>query len=215
MLKTGLISMPYRTIHTRNRLLRQTFILLISIFSTEYAMAEQDIYTIDDRSTGDTSASSGNTWRLFTDDVMGGVSNGTLSLETRADAAGQQLACLHMQGDVRLDNNGGFVQIALNLSDEVVRQAPAYRGISFDILGNGEDYNLHLRTDGLWFPWQSYRATFNATADWQTVRIPFSEFKAYKTFSKLDTSELSRIGFVAIGREFTADLCITNIRLYR
>jgi hypothetical protein len=195
--------------------IRQTFILLVSIFSTQYAMAEQDIYTIDDRSTGDTSASSGNNWRLITDDVMGGVSNGSLTLDNQADAGGQQHACLRMQGDVRLDNNGGFVQIALNLSDEVIRQAPAYQGISFDILGNGEDYNLHLRTDGLWFPWQSYRATFNATADWQTVRIPFSEFKAYKTFSKLDTGELSRIGFVAIGREFTADLCITNIALYR
>ena len=207
--------MLLRTIYIRNNFSGHTLILLISIFSTHYAMAEQDKYTIDNRSTVDTSASSGNIWRLVTDDVMGGVSNGTLTLDSQTDPAGQQHACLHMQGDVRLDNNGGFVQIALNLPDEVIRQAPAYRGISFDVLGNGEDYNLHLRTDGLWFPWQSYRATFNATADWQTVQIPFSEFKAYKTFSKLDTSELSRIGFVAIGREFTADLCITNIGLYR
>jgi hypothetical protein len=173
-------------------------------------MAEQETYIIDDRSTGNTAASSGNHWRLITDDVMGGISNGTLT----PDTIGQR-PCLHMQGDVKLENNGGFVQIALDLPDDVVNAAPAYRGISVDVLGNTEDYNIHLRTDDLWFPWQAYRATFTATSEWQTIQIPFSEFKAYRTFSKLDTSALTRIGFVAIGRAFTADLCITSIQLYR
>ena len=193
----------------------QTIILLLSILNTQITMAEQDMYIIDDRSTGDTTASSGNAWRLVTDDVMGGISQGQLTTDSQADASGENRSCLHMQGDVRLDNNGGFVQIALNLSDVARQQVPDYQGITLDVYGNGEDYNIHLRTDNLWFPWQAYRATFNAPAEWRTIRIPFSEFNAYRTFSSLDLSKLSRIGIVAIGREFTANLCVTNIGLYR
>ena len=120
-----------------------------------------------------------------------------------------------MKGDVKLDNNGGFVQIALNLSNEVIKQAKNYQGITFDVLGNNEAYNLHLRSDDLWLPWQSYRASFTAKPQWQTIRIPFSEFEPYRTFTSLDLGELTRIGFVAIGREFAADLCVANIGLYR
>jgi hypothetical protein len=185
-------------------------IALIALYTCQSVMAEENTYIIDDRSSGTFTASSGNDWRLVTDDVMGGVSIGELEFKTI-----KERPCLHMQGDVKLDNNGGFVQIALNLSDEAVKEAKNYLGISFDVLGNNEDYNLHLRSDELWFPWQSYRATFNATPQWQSIQIPFSEFKPYRTSTRLDVNELERIGFVAIGREFSADLCVANLRWYR
>ena len=52
-------------------------------------------------------------WRLVTDTVMGGVSQGVLSRKTVAarDA-------VRMRGDVSTENNGGFIQIALNLADD-------------------------------------------------------------------------------------------------
>lgn len=191
-------------------MLKPCFIVVISTFTIQYAMAQQDTCMIDDRSSGNLTASSGNEWRLVTDEVMGGISNGRLKLDTI-----EQRPCLHMQGDVKLDNNGGFVQIALDLSDQVLTEAADYQGITFDALGNDEAYNIHLRSDDLRLPWQSYRATFRATHQWQTIRIPFSEFEAYRTTSSLDVSALIRVGFVAIGRAFSADLCITNIALYR
>ena len=83
-----------------------------------------------------------------------------------------------------------------------------------DVYGNDEAYNLHLRTDDLWLPWQSYRATFQAPAHWQTVQLPFSDFTPYKTSKTLDLGELERIGVVAIGRAFRADVCVARLGFY-
>ncbi len=189
---------------------RQYLIVLVAIYPLQSTMADPNNHIIDDRSSGDLSATSGNSWRLVTDNVMGGISRGQLIIDKI-----EQRPCLHMQGEVKLDNNGGFVQIALNLSDTILKDITDYQGITIDVLGNDEAYNLHLRSDDLWLPWQSYRMTFNATPKWQTLRIPFIEFKPYRTNTALNISELTRIGFVAIGREFTADLCVARVGLYR
>jgi D-alanyl-D-alanine dipeptidase len=66
----------------------------------------------------------------------------------------------------------------------------------------------------LWLPWQSYRATFQAPASWQTVQLPFAGFSPYKTGKALDLTKLERIGVLAIGRAFTADLCIGRVGFY-
>jgi hypothetical protein len=164
---------------------------------------------IDDRSSGDLNSNLGLEWRLFTDTVMGGISRGNLSLDTH-----EGRNCLRMQGDVSTDNNGGFVQIALPLSRQEHFDASAYAGIEMEVAGNNETYNIHLRTAGLWFPWQSYRSSFTATKDWQKIRVPFTSFKPYKTTKKFRPSKLERIGLVAIGREFHADMCLASISFY-
>jgi Complex I intermediate-associated protein 30 (CIA30) len=53
----------------------------------------------------------GTMWQLFTDRVMGGVSNGTMA---RGTVAGRP--AIRMRGEVRVENSGGFVQIALDLA---------------------------------------------------------------------------------------------------
>lgn len=164
---------------------------------------------IDDRTSGDLNSNLGLEWRLFTDTVMGGVSSGNLSLDTY-----EGRDCLRMQGDVSTENNGGFVQIALSFSSQEHLDASAYTGIEIEVAGNNELYNIHLRTAGLWFPWQSYRSSFMATRDWQKIRFPFTSFKPYKTTQKFRRDKLERIGLVGIGREFHADLCLASIRFY-
>ena len=119
-----------------------------------------------------------------------------------------------MRGNVSTENNGGFVQMALSLSEQGNFDASEFDGLEFEVSGNNELYNIHLRTADLWFPWQSYRASFNATADWQMVRIPFAEFEAYKTSQDFRQDKLRRIGLLAIGRVFQADLCLASIRFY-
>ena len=168
-----------------------------------------DLLIIDDRRSANLDSTLGTSWRMVTDGVMGGVSSGTLML-TSID----NRDCLRLQGDVRLENNGGFVQAALDIEKTTAADASAYTGIVMDVYGNNEAYNLHLRTDDLWLPWQSYRATFQAPASWQTVQLPFAEFSPYKTKKALDLSELERIGVLAIGRAFTADLCIGRVAFY-
>jgi hypothetical protein len=163
---------------------------------------------IDDLSREPPIAAIGSKWQLRTDNVMGGVSNGTM---VRDAIAGR--AAIRMRGDVSLENNGGFVQIALDLSpDGGVVDASAWSGIELDVLGNGEEYGVHLRTDALTRPWQSYRQLFTAGAEWRTLRLPFVDFVPHRTDVMLDPRRLRRIGLVAIGRAFTADLALAGLR---
>ena len=168
-----------------------------------------NILVIDDRSNNDVTSNLGTKWQLVTDGVMGGLSQGQLTLD---EYKGKN--CLRMRGDVTTENNGGFVQIALSLSEQDVFDATAYSGVEIEVAGNNELYNIHFRTADLWFPWQSYRCSFSAESDWQTYRIPFSELEKYKTFNKFSQDKIKRIGLVAIGRDFQADLCLAAIGFY-
>ena len=149
-------------------------------------------------------------WRLITDGVMGGLSSGRLAPD-RVDGR----PCIRLQGDVRLENNGGFVQAALALAGTPAEDASGFAGVLLDVHGNGEAYNLHLRTRDVRLPWQSYRASFTADARWQTLRLPFTGFAAHRIGAPLDLRHLDRLGVVAIGRPFRADLCVGRVALYR
>jgi hypothetical protein len=164
---------------------------------------------IDDRSSGNMMSTMGTEWRLVTDTVMGGLSTGNITV---GNHKGKN--CLHMRGNVTTENNGGFVQMALSLSEQDNFDASDFDGVEVEVSGNNELYNIHLRSAGLWFPWQSYRASFKATPDWQTLRIPFADFEAYKTSQDLRLDKLRRVGLLGIGRDFQADLCLASIRFY-
>lgn len=164
---------------------------------------------IDDRRTGTITSNLGHDWRLFTDQVMGGVSKGSLSLESYLGRD-----CLRIKGEVSTRNNGGFVQIALDLNADRPFDASVYEGVILDVAGNNEQYNLHLRTSGLWLPWQSYRASFETTNQWNTIKIPFSELTSYRTMRSFRKSKIKRIALVAIGRDFEADLCLGSVKFY-
>ena len=105
--------------------------------------------------------------------------------------------------------------MALDLAAQWPRDASAYDGVLLDVHGNGETYNVHLRTSDLWLPWQSYRASFRAPPTWTTIRLPFASFNPYRTQAPLALRNLRRIGLVAIGREFDAELCLGRLALYR
>ncbi len=153
----------------------------------------------------------GTRWRLVTDAVMGGISGGRMDLAQQAGTP-----CLALAGEVRLENNGGFVQIALDLdSGSGPLDARGYTGLQLRVRGNGEEYGVHLRTPELYLPWQSYRAGLRATPEWQEVRLAFRNFTPYRTDRPLATDRLSRLGVVAIGRAFTAGVCIAQLSLYR
>ena len=93
--------------------------------------------------------------------------------------------------------------------------ATGYSGVELEIAGNNEVYNIHIRTAGLWLPWQSYRFTFQADPEWKTLRFPFTKIVPYKTSQHFQQHRLMRIGLVGIGRDFQADLCLAAIKLYK
>ncbi|MGB5621659.1 MAG: CIA30 family protein [Gammaproteobacteria bacterium] len=165
---------------------------------------------IDDFENPEQGSRLGTRWRGFSDRVMGGVSRETVTFE-KIDGR----ACLRLTGDVRLDNNGGFIQAALDLGTWGRSfDASGYTGLRLKVRGNGESYSLHLRTPDNTRPWQSYRSQFTAAPDWQTIELPFAEFQPYRLEAPLDRSRLRRIGVVAIGREFSADLAVCELAFY-
>ncbi|PZA13526.1 CIA30 family protein [Rhodopseudomonas palustris] len=149
-------------------------------------------------------------WRVITDTVMGGVSLATLQL---AEVEGRMAA--RMRGAVSTENNGGFIQIAMDLSrDGGAFDAGSFSGIAAELLGNGEAYGLHLRTTDLARPQQSYRHPFRAEPHWQVIECPFAAVMPHRTDMPFDPRRLRRVGLVAIGREFDADLSVARLWLY-
>ena len=93
---------------------------------------------IDDMSDPFPFTSSGSQWQGITDRVMGGVSNGSLCRETIAGKVANVL-----RGFVSLDNGGGFVQMATDLSPDpsagVFVDASMYDGVELEVYCEGRD----------------------------------------------------------------------------
>ena len=162
---------------------------------------------IDDGSREDLVSALGTRWRAVDDRVMGGVSEARLRREM---VDGRR--CLHLSSEVRLDNSGGFVQMALDLSaNGRTIDASGFASVRLVVRGNRERYAVHLRTADVTRPWQSYRAHFDAGLQWREVRLPFADFAAHRVGAPLDLTRLRRLGIVAIGRAFHADVAVAEI----
>ena len=144
-------------------------------------------------------------WKYVSDGVMGGLSQGRLD---HGIIAGRQAA--RLSGAVSTANNGGFIQMAFDLDPG----AETYRGIGIEVYGNGARYDLRLRTHDLTRPWQSFRRSFVAGPAWQQVDLPFETFEAHRTEAKFDPARLRRIGILAIGADFEADIASAGLWLY-
>lgn len=154
-------------------------------------------------------AADGQRWRCISDQVMGGVSAGRLE---RCILNGE--AALRLTGSVRLDNNGGFLQMSLPLAEPGhMLDASEYDGLRLRVRGNNAVYNLHLRSADMTAVWQSWRASFTAEADWHDVVLPFALFQPHRTDLPVNPSRLTRLGLVAIGREMQADLALARLEL--
>ncbi|MFT7108353.1 MAG: hypothetical protein ACJAVT_002888 [Yoonia sp.] len=150
-------------------------------------------------------------WEYVADGVMGGVSTGGMQQEM---FRGRMATVL--RGGVSLENNGGFVQIAFDLrQDGAGFDASDWDGIELETCGNGERYDIRLRTDQLTQPWQSFRSDFIASPVWRSLRVAFDAIEARKTDACFDPAHLRRIGILAIGREFQAEVAVANVSLYR
>ena len=149
-------------------------------------------------------------WRLITDGVMGGVSRGSLEWDI---VAGRD--AVRLRGDVSTDNNGGFIQIALDLAPNGgAIDASEFTGIALDVCGNDETYGAHLRSTQTTRPQQSWRADFRATSAWRRIQFPFAGFVPHRIDEALDVTRLRRLGIVAIGRAFIADVAIASVAFY-
>lgn len=147
-------------------------------------------------------------WAFFTDQVMGGVSNGQATVESEG---GQTF--LRLQGQVSTANNGGFIQARVKLPDRLPDTA---RGVELEVRGNRQTYYLHLRTRSTVLPWQFYQASFEATDAWTVLRVPFTAFEAKgRAFAKsFAPGAIRSLAVVAYGRDHAADVSVTRIGFY-
>ncbi|QFT57332.1 Complex I intermediate-associated protein 30 (CIA30) [Sulfitobacter sp. THAF37] len=148
-------------------------------------------------------------WEFVADTVMGGVSTGHAR---REPVAGRD--AMRLTGDVSLENDGGFVQMAFDLQpDGGGFDASGWNAIALEVRGNGGAYDLRLRTEDLTRPWQSFRSAFVAEPDWRTLTFPFSGFEPHRTDARFDPARLRRIGVLGIGRVFHAEVAVGTVRL--
>ncbi|MDR9440294.1 MAG: CIA30 family protein [Halomonas sp.] len=133
-------------------------------------------------------------WRAINDDVMGGVSRGSLHGE---DGIGV------FSGEISLENNGGFASVrrepeAFDLSD--------HAGLVLHLRGDGRRYQLRLRTDRL-FDGAAYRALFQPPAgEWLGVTLAWHEFEAVfrgrrlEDAPPLDPGAIQQVGLLIADR---------------
>lgn len=147
-------------------------------------------------------------WRFFADTVMGGVSTGQLSFATEDERRHAM-----MTGRVSTENNGGFIQIRMELAAPPPQDAV---GVRLVVRGNNTRYFVHLRTSGTLLPWQYYQAGFDVTGDWAEVRLPFASFAASGRLLRAtpDPQSLDSIGIVAFGRDHEAKIDVREVGFY-
>jgi len=166
---------------------------------------------IDDFASLNGTASIGTEWRGFTDRVMGGRSDMQVGYRQH-----DEHGVLHMQGQVRLENNGGFIQARLPLSANGGNfDASGYRGIAVRVRGTPGPYYIHLRTRHTWRPWQYFHAMVEVGPEWQDQIIPFSAFEGRSIRRDLDLASLRTLGVVAYGEAFAAEIEVARIELVR
>lgn len=113
----------------------------------------------------DTPASTQN-WQPINDGVMGGVSVSRMRFESAGHAV--------FEGEVSLENNGGFAsvrasQLSLGCADTVAYRLTAW--------GDGRTYKLNLRTDA-GFDGVNYQAVFTpAPGRWTQTVLPLASFE--------------------------------------
>lgn len=157
-------------------------------------------------------ASNGNRWQLFSDAVMGGVSSGQMRYEKIQDCQ-----ALRLRGDVSLENNGGFIQVGLDLcASGALIDASNATGIAVTLSGDNGRYMINLRTDDTQRPWQSYRYPIKTVPrEWHVRLLPFSRFIAHRIDQPLALNKLRRIGLIATGTAGPVDIAMARIALYR
>ncbi len=161
-------------------------------------------YLLDDFTDADVVA---RRWRVFSDRVMGGVSDARADVATVAGNS-----ALRLSGRVSLERNGGFIQVARDV-DGAQLGAARFSGLQLTVCGVPGSYFVHLRSADTRSPWQYYAAPLPVTATWQTVSLPWRVFNPASLRAPLDPSTLARIGIVAGQAAFDADIAIARLEL--
>ena len=185
----------------------KTMKYLVSALSLTYLFLSTSLGMGENKLIDDFSNESQNRWQFFTDQVMGGISEGNASLVS--DKSGQYV---RLEGSVSTANNGGFIQIRTDIN-EGTNEA---KGIIIKAKGNGEDYYIHLRTRGTVLPWQYYQISFPTSKNWSEIKLPFANFERSSSWisKKITGDKIRTLGIVAYGKNHNAKLDVAYLSFY-
>ena len=179
-------------------------LLFMIILSSKAIAAEEDL-------TFPFTADSGKYWQYVSDRVMGGVSDGKVTLEQDGE-----MYYARLTGNVSTKNNGGFIQLRSGVSfKNSEKDGKNLQGVRLNVRGNGETYEIHITTNDRAYRGDYYSATFKADSDWKMIDLPFNKFKRKRSNNaKLDAKNITRFGIVAYGREYVSDISVSTIEFY-
>jgi monofunctional biosynthetic peptidoglycan transglycosylase len=105
-------------------------------------------------------------WLVVNDGVMGGISRSAM----RRSTDGKQI----FEGDLSLENNGGFASVRTRLTDV---DLASVAGIALRVRGDGRQYQLRFRTDDR-LDGIAYRAFFETRdGEWIVADLPLGAFE--------------------------------------
>jgi len=179
--------------------------LLVMIILSSKAIANEEDLTFP------FTADSGKYWQYVSDRVMGGVSDGQVTLEQDGE-----MYYARLTGNVSTKNNGGFIQLRSGVSfSNSEKDGKNLRGVRLNVRGNGETYYIHIRTNESWSPSDYYSTTFIADSEWKMIDLPFNIFeRRWSNNSSLDAKKIRSFGIVAYGRDYISDVSVSTIEFY-
>lgn len=138
----------------------------------------------------------GSDWRIVNDDVMGGHSTSQAYLTD---------TYLHFEGNVSLENNGGFASIR---SDYGKMDLSTYNKVTIRARGSERKFALSLNRSRAWYR-PNYKFEFTPIGnDWQEFTIPLSEFKESavgrftgRKFPKAKQEDVIRMGIILFDKK--------------
>ena len=135
-------------------------------------------------------------WQVVDDVVMGGRSVGKFFLNNEGYG--------EFEGDVSIENNGGFSSIRLNTNDI---QTSLYKTISLRLKGDGSIFQLRIK--GSRYERHSYVFNFKTSGEWETLNIPLNEmmpsFRGFKLdISNFNDQTIEQIGFLKASKKNTS-----------
>jgi len=133
-------------------------------------------------------------WRIVNDGVMGGRSQGAITVNKEGHA--------EFEGTISLENYGGFSMVQYSFP---ALDTKPQNQFTLRIKGDGKRYQFRVRTNQS--DRHAYIAYFNTNGQWQTIEIPFESmypvFRGQKlNYPNFPGNQMEEIGFL-IGNKKT------------
>ena len=134
-------------------------------------------------------------WSIINDTVMGGVSSSRINAKDGIAV---------FEGEVSLDNNGGF---ASTRSEEIEHDLEGATAVHLRVRGDGKKYQFRIRTTGAW-DGPSYRMEFETKkGEWIDVLLPIDDFvpvyrgRVIPDYPALDAKKITTMGFLIADKQ--------------